>query len=116
MYENHLKDHTSFLFIYLFFLLLTISRDRPYHLQMLRKFVHVYTLVDLRCIFKPHLLLFRLKLGMKTLKDMWKLRGICNSPFCGEDLSVFGQKSLSKRERGVQGAVEMKVIMAGKKV
>ncbi len=48
--------------------LLTISRDRPYLLQMLLlKFAHVYTLADLDCIFKPHSLPFKLKQGIETL-------------------------------------------------
>ncbi len=45
----------------------TISRDRPYLLQMMLKFNHVYTSVDLRLHFKPHTLPFISKQGIETL-------------------------------------------------
>ncbi len=50
-------------YIPVYFWLFTMSRDLPYLLQMLLKFDHVYTLVDLRL----HLLPFMLKQEMETL-------------------------------------------------
>ncbi len=57
-----------------------------------------------------------LKLGKETLQDMWKLLGRGNSPFEREDLHLFGQKLLSKEERGELGAVKTQVIMLEKTV
>ncbi len=51
--------------VYVYFL--TISSDCPYLLQMLLKFNHACTLVDLRLIYKPHSLPFLMKQGVETL-------------------------------------------------
>ncbi len=55
-----------------YFWLLTVSRDRPYLLQILLKFDHVFTLVDLRLLFWTPVTAI-LKQGIETLSDTWKL-------------------------------------------
>ncbi len=52
-----------------YFWLLTISRDLPYLLQMLFKFNHAYTSVDVRLLFYTYSLPFMLKQDTETLWD-----------------------------------------------